>query len=58
MTDIGGIKGDTQREIQNRIRALEKKGEFDGNVQPIDYDAMIRVTDDYVFLPRTFSFFL
>ena len=58
MTDIGGIKSDTQREIQNRIRALEKKGEFDGNVQPIDYDAMIRVTDDYVFLPRTFSFFL
>ena len=30
MTDIGGIKGDTQREIQNRIRALERKGEFDG----------------------------
>jgi len=56
--DIGGIKGDTQREIQNRIAELEKKGEFDGNVQPIDYDAMIRVTDDYVFLPRTFSFFL
>ena len=56
--DIGGIKGDTQREIQNRIAELEKKGEFDGNVQPIDYDAMIRVTDDYVFLPRTLSFFL
>ncbi|WP_038080785.1 lysophospholipid acyltransferase family protein [Treponema socranskii] len=56
--DIGGIKGDTQREIQNRIAELEKKGKFDGNVQPIDYDAMIRVTDDYVFLPRTFSFFL
>ncbi|QNL97368.1 1-acyl-sn-glycerol-3-phosphate acyltransferase [Treponema sp. Marseille-Q4132] len=58
MTDIGGIKSDTQREIQNRIRELEKKGEFDGNVQPIDYAAMIRVSDDYVFLPRTFSFFL
>ena len=58
MTDIGGIKGDTQREIQDRIAELEKKGEFDGTVQPIDYDAMIRVTDDYVFLPRTVSFFL
>ena len=58
MTDIGGIKSDTQRKIQNRIRELEKKGEFDGNVQPIDYAAMIRVSDDYVFLPRTFSFFL
>ena len=58
MTDIGGIKGDTQREIQNRIAELEKKGEFDGTAQPIDYDAMIRVTDDYVFLPRTVSFFL
>ena len=56
MTDIGGIKGDTQRKIRNRIEELEKKGEFDGNVQPVDYAAMLRVTDDYVFLPRTFSF--
>ena len=52
--DIGGIKGDTQREIQNRIAELEKKGKFDGNVQPIDYDAMIRVTEYYFFLRITF----
>ena len=58
MTDIGGIKSDTQREIQNRIEELEKKGDFGETVQPIDYSAMIRVTDDYIFLPRTFSFLL
>ena len=56
MTDIGGIKSGTQREIQKRIAELEQKGDFDANVQPIDYSAMIRVTDDYVFLPRTLSF--
>ena len=55
--DIAGASKETQNEIQKRIAELESKGEFDTNVQPVDFSKMIPVTEDFVFLPKN-PFFL
>lgn len=55
--DIAGVKKDTQKEIEERIAQLESEGKFWEDVQPIDYNRMIPVTENYNFLPKN-PFFL
>lgn len=43
----------TRAQVREKYLALEKRGEFDVHVDPIDYEAVIPVTKDYPYYPKT-----
>src|SRR5574344_1361370 len=55
--DIAAIRYTTQKQIEERIRQLEKEEKFGEHVNPIDYDSVKHVGEDYNFLPHN-PFFL
>lgn len=56
--DIAAIGKETQHKIFERIEQLEKEGKFAEPVQGIDFDAMVRVDENYKFLSHNFFFLI
>lgn len=56
--DIAAMDAETQQKIFEKIQELESEGKFNDPVQPIDFNAMVHVDENYKYLSKNFFFFL
>lgn len=56
--DIAAMDAETQQKIFEKIQELEREGKFNDPVQPIDFNAMVHVDENYKYLSRNFFFLI
>ncbi len=52
MKDIAAATKYTKRLVRDNIKSAEKENRFNDDVQPVDWEGMQKVTEDFVFVSK------